>query len=112
VIGNDWYLSRNLVGNGRFYTNSGNEAIPGSARVSRAGEGLWRSRTSLVTINIGGQQAINEKFVSARRRNQTRETRALPMGEVPLAAFECLNLFFQQRADAMSRQIDLADIDS
>src|SRR4029453_11346735 len=27
VIGNDWYLSRNLIGNGRFYTSSGGEAI-------------------------------------------------------------------------------------
>ena len=93
MIGNDWYLSRNLIGNGRSYTSGDGEAIPGSERVSRAGEGLWRSRTSLVTINIAGQRAINEKFVSVRRRNQTRETRALPMGEISLAAFECLNLF-------------------
>ena len=31
VIGNDWYLVRNLVGNGRFYTSSGGEAILGSS---------------------------------------------------------------------------------
>jgi hypothetical protein len=31
VIGNDWYLSLNLVGNGRFYTSSGGEAILGSS---------------------------------------------------------------------------------
>ena len=32
VIGNNWYLSRNLFGNGRFYTSSRNEAILGSSR--------------------------------------------------------------------------------
>src|SRR4029453_1847250 len=30
VIGNDWYLSRNLIGNERFYTTSGGEAILGT----------------------------------------------------------------------------------
>src|SRR4029077_17635060 len=42
VIGNDWYLSRNLVGNGRFYTSSGGEAIPGSARALACWR--WRPR--------------------------------------------------------------------
>ena len=40
VIGNDGNLSGNVVGNGRFYTSDCCEAIPGSARLSRAGEGL------------------------------------------------------------------------
>src|SRR6266516_2197880 len=34
VIGNDWSLSRNLIGNGRFYTSSRNEAILGSLLIS------------------------------------------------------------------------------
>ena len=39
MIGNDWYLSRNLIGNGRFYTSERREAIPESARASRSGDG-------------------------------------------------------------------------
>ena len=34
VIGNDWNLSRNLIGNGRFYTSGTREAILGSALIS------------------------------------------------------------------------------
>ena len=48
----------------------------GSARIPRAGEGLWRSRTFLRSPKIVSGNTVQEKFVSAERRNQhTRRVR-------------------------------------
>src|SRR5438309_5930176 len=41
------------------------------AHASRVpGEGLWRSRTSLISLNLRRAMSSKGKFVSARRRNQ------------------------------------------
>src|SRR3954464_5375771 len=54
--------------------------IMGSARVSRA----WRARPAIADLfrrfNFFRRFKFDEKIVSARRRNQARETRALPRG--------------------------------
>jgi hypothetical protein len=48
----------------------GRDPIPGSARVSRAGEGVSPSRTFTKVLQPPNTKEPEQKFVSARRRNQ------------------------------------------
>ena len=54
------------------------ESILGSACVSHAGEGVLAIANFLDGWDLLDSCEVERKFVSARRRNQTRETRALP----------------------------------
>jgi len=55
------------------------ESILGSACVSHAGEGVLAIANFLDGWDLLDSCEVERKFVSARRRNQTRGTRALPM---------------------------------
>src|SRR6266487_6294597 len=66
--------------------NSRDAGVLGSARVPRVGERVSRSRT-LLNATSDLKTRLQEKFVAAGHRNQTRETRALP-AEFALATRE------------------------
>jgi hypothetical protein len=75
VIGNDWNLSRNLIGNGRFYTSEWREAIPGSARALACWPWRLRYREFLAALELKSC-ACAQRFRRGRRNTHARRVRS------------------------------------
>ena len=58
MVGNDWYLSRNLIGNGRFYTSGRCEAIPEERPRPRVSEDRGRVNISPLLMRIAATESV------------------------------------------------------